>query len=1397
MATFDTSTSPYNNRYDSTKSYRMELFNPSRPLQNSELNELQSYFQYQQKMLGNTVFKDGAIISGMAMTVQGTVNSGSDDNTPDKSPNLISLNSLTSQNSKINYDTFTSNGSVTVTSASTLESAYAGLQFTIAGAKNGTVALRFKAKRASGTLFKLSGSFDSTNLSIASFRVDGQQIKTDFSDMSTVGVIDTSGNQINISDGNEHEYLVVFKVLNDGSFPVTLGANSGYNALTDGVVTFVISQLKAEAGEVSTAWSLAPSDKNTAVIGSRNTIIHVDSGLVWLAGQVCSFDEQTINISGVGKENIGVSYDEDVITALDDKSLYDQAVGATGQWEAGADRLHYTVTLTYNDPTTTTIFKLQDGKLEQEATKPEMTQLNEVLAKRTMDESGSYRVEGFNLWSEPNKTDSTKVNLVVDKGVAYVQGFQLEMANAQRIPIDKALEVSRSGNESFYYSSANEDNGILDNQPVKDIQRITGSIETTETVNRSTTSANPDSLSNKQVYRIVQIADSANATKGDYTEGTDYKLQNGNEIIWGVTSGSKQPKSGNTYYVKYDYTQVLAKGVDFQVLTEGKDELQITKISFVGMNGLKPIENSLVQVDYEYFLARMDMLTLDKKGQYHIIAGQPAPLTEVLPPQQQDPLTLRLGYVLVFPNSVKATTQQDTVTRLPFTSLQDAVGRLGVAEDNITTLELRNNAMANEDPVTLKDTFSDNFLSFEKSDLTNDDFTAAFDTETDNSEGNITTPAKGIKSINPKYDSANSNLHIFEHMVTAPFSEEAIISQPIATDSISINPYAVGNFTGAMKLDPAEDVWTDRIAHTIYKDTNVTKRIVTLQAMRSESEAAYQAWLVQHGHANQGNQWYYGGGTYANNVLTSNTNGGSSNTVNLIEYGRPKTVIFTAENLAPNADNLVLTVDNQPYAITPASGYTAGTAQGSIKADSKGIAKGTFNIPANTLRAGTREVLLKNDHNSANANYVINGKQDNVTNTVNRSYTTYYIYDPVAETFSVSSDRVLTGVSVAFASKPSADGADSEGHRSTVSVQVRGVSNDGFPTNEVIAEKILQPSDVKTSETGSVFTDVKFDDPKMLSATEQYAIILASDSNQYQVYIATNGHQRLDNKVMLNQQAYGDGVFFTSSNSSTWSADQWSDLTFKVYTAKFSTTGTITFQVINPQSDYFMDEDGKPLLDKSGNKIPVNIDRLVLMSTYMTPDNTKLAWEYRIVTTDQSDTTSIEDMAWQPIANLVSIDLLSNARQVELRATFTAKEALSPILAIDDLSLITYLTDTEASYISRNIDMTTSKFNQLKIQFESALPTGATATPYYSLDGGKTWVALQASDKTDEIQVDRDYKRYTYKKLLHNESKGDNALEDKIKYRIDLTSKTGIDKPRVRRLQTSMAKVSGVGGTQA
>lgn len=1384
MALFDESQYPYNDKFDAKKLYSKILYRPDRPIFQSELNESQSMFQNQLRLLGNSLHKDGDILSGMNLVPQGVVSTSSP-STIGKGENLITYSTLTSYNSKIDTGLFTQDGSIDVATTATQEKNYPGLQFSVNGVTDTNFTVRFKIKRTSGTLAKIAGIYDK-NLVVSRFSIDGTGVQTPLNSMDSKPLISDTGSQVNLSDGNEHEVVITFKTANQGNFVITIIANPGYNALTDGKVNFRVTELKGENGDTASKWSLAPSDANTSDGSTRNQIMKVTDGQVYLNGAVCYFNEQTINITGKGEETIGVSLDEDVVTSSMDSSLVDTTAGAPTQWHVGADRLHYMVNLTYNDKNSSPIYILKDGKQDVDVNKPDLAVLNDILAVRTNDESGSYRVSGFQMWSEPNQTDSSEINAVIEAGRAYVLGYQIIKSYPTRVPINKATEISKSGNESFYYSSVNDDAGILNNQPVKEVDRVTADIQVDdEGVSRNSNTTAPDLLQNSQVFKIVRIHGKNTDNKDvDFVEGVDFKLQQGNQILWDFNSKGSQPIQGSTYYVTYQYTQVLTRGKDYDTVVTGQDELQQTKVSFKDFKGLKPIENSLVRVDYQYFLARMDVISLNKAGEFVVREGQPAPLTVVQPPQQQDPLTLRIGYVLVYPNSSKATTVEDTVTRIPFSGLQDISNRVTNAEYNLAQDELRNKVMENEDPITLRDTFSDNFDDIQKGDIANKDFTAAYDI----ASNEITLANRASAAVSPDYDESASSIHKFMHMVTAPFTEYAIASQTIATGVINVNPYQNFNVLGTLVIDPAVDSWVNETDHEEIKDIQSNK---PLQINR---------W------------WYHGGDNYASGV--DGLTGGqfkqiyhredgkgwtgwddtfraykeetSTNIVNsVIEYARPRTINFKGSNFNPLTDNLVMTIDGRRVDMVPKNTANEGTVPGTVRTDIDGIVEGTFQIPERTVRTGTREVKLSNGSDQAITTYQSNGTQRDIIKTITRTHVTLNSYDPVAESFKTPQNTVLTGVRVYFATKPK---TKDTAHKSAITLQIRNTDTAGYPTNEIIAEKTLQPEDVQVSKDASIPTEFVLDDPSLMSPTDTYVLALITDSGEYNVFMARQGQRRLDNNTILTSKGYTNGVMFTSSIASAWTTEQTMDLKFDVMAARFSPTGSIVFKTIYPKNKFYLDGKGNPILGEDGKPLIMDADKLLLMATYLTPDNTGLSWEIKVVTDDQPGDVTVDTVPWEPINNYIGLDLLAHAREIQLKASFVSSLYSSPILALDDLSLVTFLTELDGSYISRTIDMSLAKFNYLKVEYQAAAPEGSSVEAYYSLDGGINWVQLEV---TNTKTINREYTDYVCEKLLHDQTKGDMALEKSIKFRIHLHSKEGFIRPKVRRLSSTMHEEDG------
>jgi hypothetical protein len=201
------------------------------------------------------------------------------------------------------------------------------------------------------------------------------------------------------------------------------------------------------------------------------------------------------------------------------------------------------------------------------------------------------------------------------------------------------------------------------------------------------------------------------------------------------------------------------------------------------------------------------------------------------------------------------------------------------------------------------------------------------------------------------------------------------------------------------------------------------------------------------------------------------------------------------------------------------------------------------------------------------------------TNTHTRTTVQRFV-DPLAQTFVVggnveapsptsSNDDVngafLTSVDLFFAKKD--DG------NAPVKVEIRTVEL-GTPTRIVIGNSVtLRPNQVNISDDASIPTKVTFDEPIYLPPGREYAVVIISEnSDQYEMWTAVMGEKTVNTKDLPDVDAvtyskqFSMGSLFKSQNGSIWTANQYQDLKFKLYKAKFiSPTGTAFFH--NPTLD--------------------------------------------------------------------------------------------------------------------------------------------------------------------------------------------------------------------------------------
>jgi len=185
-----------------------------------------------------------------------------------------------------------------------------------------------------------------------------------------------------------------------------------------------------------------------------------------------------------------------------------------------------------------------------------------------------------------------------------------------------------------------------------------------------------------------------------------------------------------------------------------------------------------------------------------------------------------------------------------------------------------------------------------------------------------------------------------------------------------------------------------------------------------------------------------------------------------------------------------------------------------------------------------------------------------------RSSTVTTWSDPLAETFLVSPQQFPQGIFMSkmrfcFKSKDA---------RVPITLQVRPVVN-GYPSSSDIypfGTVTLTPDKVKVTESPDLddptkYTEFVFATPLFLQPGE-HSFVLIANSNDYETFAAEIGRFDLVTGRQISEQPYG-GSLFESQNGSTWTADQSSDLMFRIYRKRFNTTAaSLNFKVKYPPS---------------------------------------------------------------------------------------------------------------------------------------------------------------------------------------------------------------------------------------
>ena len=437
-------------------------------------------------------------------------------------------------------------------------------------------------------------------------------------------------------------------------------------------------------------------------------------------------------------------------------------------------------------------------------------------------------------------------------------------------------------------------------------------------------------------------------------------------------------------------------------------------------------------------------------------------------------------------------------------------------------------------------------------------------------------------------------------------------------------------------------------------------------------------------------------------------------------------------------------------------------------ADETGVVPFVFNLPAGRFRTGERTIRLIDDPNNDvveskstseskyTANGIIQTRQDNIltTRSIQRQAVTTiegHWYDPLAQTFNIDPRAYPQGFHVSsidiYFKKKS--------NTVPVKLQIRRTVN-GYPEswNAIpFAEIELAAEQINVSADASVPTTFSYPAPLYLAPAD-YAIVLISQCDEYEVWIAEMGKVQVGGTKLVDKQPY-NGSLFISQNAATWTSVDNQDLVFKLKRAVFNTNGTATYEISDPASI-------------------IEYQTMYANSSNITPAGTSITWEAAVYTNGSTTNTDFSPIDINQDINFGSLRQLQakaglGFSSLILKATLqTLDDAVSPVIDSAALSMITVKNiinnsstnetnkqggDAVARYITKPINLASGfDASNLYVTIDINKPAGTNVKVYYkTLPSEKvtpiadeSWVEMVQDTAVAFSASDFDYKEHRF-----------------------------------------------------
>ncbi len=826
----------------------------------------------------------------------------------------------------------------------------------------------------------------------------------------------------------------------------------------------------------------------TTVIGALTSCL-LENTVFFAEDSTVDISEAQIDTSGI-TDNIGVAITRSVITYLEDPELLNPAISTLNEGESGASRIKISGRWVKESQALSTetfypVHKFENGILvTPQIENPQFEPIKDLIATYDRDANGNFIVEGYSIIFDTNIENefdvTTAHQMILSSGKAHVDGKLVNYNYSRKFNINPVLPDAGTqlvSNEAINY--INPGWFTLVNKPLESVSEVNGTKNGSIIIVRGTGEQDYINTEWTPLYAITNCYNSTTT----FIENEHFKIE-GNSFIWdwlGRDPLKDKPSQGTSYNVYLQSAHTIT-------LREDQINYDTSSIYLEGFT-----TKTRVYIDYEFYLNRVDRVTLLSDGTINILEGKYS-TTSPVPPEWTSGMSI--ATVLVKYNTIPKVTSS-YYRAFKMSDVQAIYDRLDALQYNVARLSLLEKVNSG-DPTTVK--INQNVDTFD-SDLQRD----------------LTYPQDALVLgglLIPGYNLQTDTLTLDDDWYYLDYTNTNYINQYKFTKSRQVNAFM-------WREPPPLTVSITPNPYTWVAKTNVVSLIKNIITGERHGETWHPGWRNE------------------NAVWMETTDTSTTKT----ESSEVSSEVFTVPTI-----QLTLKAKRLNKGEAATIEFDGKVVQGTFLADVEGYLTAKFMLPDGT-KSGSKKVKVEGQYNHQKGStvWVAVPIVKNVLEITTKTQVKV-LEDPVAEVFLMSDDRFICSASIQVTALPD-EYLDVYILPTVVGYPDR---DNGICVKRLYRSDLVLSTDSATLAGRTfVWNRFTFDVPVLLKSGVEYTVVVSCTDSNCLVRCCKIGDYELTENKWQTTQALPSGVMLESSTGSTWTALHEYDLTFLLGAAKF------------------------------------------------------------------------------------------------------------------------------------------------------------------------------------------------------------------------------------------------------